>query len=501
MDETESSLWKLLVNSQITFGELIKIEEIKGGKLIGHSYTELKNKAENMSCMLKKLGLERKHIGILGKNSFSWLIAFFAISRVNGISVLADCRLDEEHLLEMFNFTDVEALLYDKDMEVHVSNIKEKADKLKVLICMDEKFGNNEAFSFYRLDCTEDMPVSSPEELCSIVFTSGTTGKIKGVMLSHKNIISNIRAVADAAAFTSENTKLLQILPMHHMYGLTCGVLSSIYLGIPLCINDDITNIFKNMSIFKPTMIMMIPMVINFIHIQLKRFVKKFGLSKREAALKLCGGNLKTIISGGAYLAENVIEDFLDYGIEIMQGYGMTECSPQIATNSFASNKIGSVGKVLKGIEIKILDDEILVRGDNIMIGYYKDPHGTEEAFAGGWLKTGDLGYVTEDNYLYITGRKKYLIILSNGENVSPESIEKYIYSYPDVREALVYNENDSITAEVFMDETIRDEEKANRLKSIINQVNSRLTVYSRITKIKLRNCEFEKTISNKIKR
>ena len=228
-------------------------------------------------------------------------------------------------------------------------------------------------------------------------------------------------------------------------------------------------------------------------------------MPKKVIAKQAFGGNLKTICSGGAYLDPDYVTKFAEYGITILQGYGMTECSPVISNNLAWENKIGSVGKLLPNCEAKIVDEEIWVKGSSVMMGYYKMPEETAETLEDGWLKTGDLGYIDEDNFVYITGRKKNLIILANGENVSPEEIENQICKEDLVKEIIVREKDKVIQAEIFPDYEYAKKKRIHdipaKLQEIIDEYNSNAPVYKRILDLKVRETEFEKNTSKKIKR
>lgn len=257
------------------------------------------------------------------------------------------------------------------------------------------------------------------------------------------------------------------------------------------------------MKLFKPEIVLLVPLVIESIYGKLRDAGNL--MPKKMVAKAAFGGNLKTICSGGAYLDPDYVERFKEYGITILQGYGMTECSPVISTNLEWDNKTGSVGKLLPNCEAKIVDEEIWVRGTSVMQGYYKMQEETDQALEDGWLKTGDLGYVDEDNFLYITGRRKNLIILSNGENVSPEELENQLSRSDLVKEVLVREKDKVIEAEIFPDyeyarkRHVKDIEGG--LRELIDEFNKDMPVYKRIYSLIVREAEFEKTPSKKIKR
>ena len=347
-----------------------------------------------------------------------------------------------------------------------------------------------------------DVEIDS-EKMSSILFTSGTTGRSKGVMLSQQSLMDNATCMDMGEPV---GTVSLSVLPIHHAYCFTCDILACLCAGATICFNDSIMRLVKNLNIFNPHIILLVPMIIQTISYQLSELSAQHPeVPKAMLAKKVFGTSLHTIYSGGAYLNPALIDEFAQYGIELIQGYGMTEFSPRIAANVRGYVKKESVGVVIPGAEVKIEDGEILVKGKSRMIGYYKDEEETSKALSGEWLRTGDLGYIDEDNYLFITGRKKNLIILANGEKVSPEELENKYNGWLLAKELMVYSEDGKIIAEMFPNEDFV------KLKGITNveevfakktdEINAELPLYKRIVKTIVRSSEFDKTASGKIKR
>ena len=301
----------------------------------------------------------------------------------------------------------------------------------------------------------------------------------------------------------------MSVLPIHHIYCFTCDVLLSIRYGTALCINDSMMRIPQNLKLFRPTFLLIVPMIAETIYKQIMAAAKsKPDVPPKAIAQAVFGGRLKGIYSGGAYLPPELVTGYAELGIPIAQGYGMTECSPRISTaNIFEEISMdGDVGKIVNGCEVKITDGEITVKSPSVMQGYYKDPEATAEALdSDGWLHTGDLGYVDEKRRIFITGRKKNLIILSNGENVSPEEIENKFVSSEIAAEVLIYAEDGVITAEIYpnpeLSRTMEKSEMLQKLNAEIRQINDTLTSAKTIRRLRIRDTEFEKTTSKKIKR
>lgn len=344
-----------------------------------------------------------------------------------------------------------------------------------------------------------DEPVDK-ERLCAILFTSGTTGKSKGVMLNHRNLTDN--AVCLDMKIPA-GTVSMTLLPIHHAYCFTMDILKAVYIGMTICINDSLMHVSKNMKLFQPEIILLVPLVIESVYAKLKDAGSL--IPKKLAAKAAFGGKLRIICSGGAYLDPEYIDRFKEYGITILQGYGMTECSPVISTNLEWESKKNSVGKLIPNCEAKTVDEEIWVRGSSVMMGYYKMPGETREALSDGWLRTGDLGYVDEDGFVFITGRKKNLIILANGENVSPEELENQLNREPLVKEVIVSEGDRVLQAEIFPDYDYAKKKHIKqvqeKLQEMLDRFNQDMPAYKKIHKLVVRETEFEKTPSKKIKR
>ncbi len=297
-------------------------------------------------------------------------------------------------------------------------------------------------------------------------------------------------------------TVILSVLPIHHAYCLSMDILKGISLGSIICINDSLMRVAKNIKLFQPNMILMVPLMIESLA---KKLEEAAGLPPEIVKKEVFGEQFHTICSGGAYLNPAYIDLFQKYGITILQGYGMTECAPVISTSVSWNIKKEAVGQLIPNCEAKVVEEELWVRGSSVMLGYYKMPEETKEALYEGWLKTGDLGYVDQDGFVYLTGRKKNLIITKNGENVSPEELENKVAENRLVQEILVREKDGVIEAEIFPDYEYAGKKEITNiedtLQKIIDEYNQNAPVYKRIYNIKVRKTEFEKTPSKKIKR
>ena len=316
-------------------------------------------------------------------------------------------------------------------------------------------------------------------------------------MLTQRNLFDNVMNVDYTAA---PGATVLSVLPIHHAYCLVMDWMKGFSLGACLCINDSMMHMIRNMNIFNPDVMLMVPLMIETIY-------KKIASSESGASTGTFGDRLKIIFTGGAHLEPYYIDEFEKLGVTVLEGYGMSECSPVITSNTPDNFKKGSIGKPLDNVEISFENGEILVKGSSVMKGYYKMEEETAKALKDGWLHTGDKGYLDEDGYLYINGRVKNLIILSNGENVSPEEIENKLSLNPLVAEIIVSGENNGLTASIYPDMELvqkdclsEDEVKAS-LQTLIDHYNSNQPTYRHITKIIIRDEPFKRNTTGKIKR
>ena len=467
------------------------------------TFCDLDRDSMSVSRMVEALGMKGKHTAVLGTTTYHWIASFFGIVNSASVAVPIDAQLAAADICELLNRADVEMLIFDEIRADVAAMAKQACPQIQHIISLqaeEEKDGILSWSSLIHQYQGEYETEIQPEQLCTILFTSGTTGKSKGVMLSHRNLTDN--AVCLDMKIPA-GTVTMTLLPINHVYCLTMDIIKGIYIGVTSCINDSIMHVQKNLKLFKPDMVLLVPLVIESIYAKLKAAGNV--MPKKMVAHAAFGGNLKTICSGGAYLDPEYVDRFAEYGITILQGYGMTECSPVISTNLPWESKKGSVGKLMPNCEAKIVDEEIWVRGSSVMMGYYKMPEETAETLEDGWLKTGDLGYVDEDNFVYITGRKKNLIILANGENVSPEEIENQFSRFDLVKEILVREKDTLIEAEIFPDYEYAKKKHVKdiqaKLQEMIDEYNKDVPVYKRIHSLIVRETEFDKTTAKKIKR
>lgn len=517
-----------------------------------HSYTfiQLREDVDALGTKLLSMGLKGKHFALIGDSSYSYVVSYLAVACGVGVVVPLDKELSIDDLHKLVCKSDAEILLYSQSLHDDVMEMRGMCPELKTYINISMHERSEDTLSILDLleegrreinegnDEFKNMDIDR-NSLSSILFTSGTTGVNKGVMLSHKNMLTVIHSAFSMFRFSEVS---FSVLPINHTYEFNLHVLGCIYGGMTLCFNDSIKHVKDNLLTYQPGMTLMVPMIVESLYkniwkeaeknnlskhlrygVWFSNIIRKVGIDRRALFFKpihkSLGGNLKVIVCGGAPLRPDIVKGFDDFGIAIYNGYGITECAPLISTNCTIKSIPGSVGYVIPDNRVRIADTdddgigEIQVQGDNVMMGYYNDPVSTRKTFTSdGWFKTGDLGYMDRKGALYITGREKNLIILANGKNVHPEELEEYILenlSY--VKEVVVFaplsqdGQDVMIMAEAFIDQDYLVEVGIDRaketLKEDIQRLNKKLSVYKRIHDVKLREEEFEKTSTRKIKR
>lgn len=498
-----STIREILVGAEQRFsdGDAVRYK-ISKNEIETKSYTQLKKDSESFSRMLAETGEQGNHIAILGMTSYEWLVAYLGTVNSGSVAVPLDAGLPADEICELADRADVTVFVLDAVRPDVAEAIREKCPKLKTLIIMQQEEDDSRALSFWktvRAHAGSFDYEPEPDSLCTIMFTSGTTGKSKGVMLTHRNLAENATCLDMKIP---ERTVILSVLPIHHAYCLSMDILKGMSIGSIICINDSLIRVAKNIKLFKPEMILMVPLMIETMA---KKLEEASMLPAKLVKGQVFGRQLHTICSGGAYLDPKYIDMFNKYDITILQGYGMTECSPVISTTVSWNIRKESVGQLVPNCEAKTVDGELWVRGSSVMQGYYKMPEETADTLEDGWLRTGDLGYVDEDGFVYLTGRKKNLIITKNGENVSPEELENALSTNRIVQEVLVRENRGVIEAEIYPDpdyvkkKRIRDVQ--GELQKIIDDYNLHSAPHKKIYSLIVRETEFEKTTSRKIKR
>lgn len=475
------------------------------GNVVKKTYSEFRDDVNAVGTYFYAHNFrEGSHIALLGLNSYEWLVTFFAIVNGGNVALPMDARQPVENIIKLCASGDCAALAYSPEFAPAIPAFRNSLSQIPAadargfvdlaFTCFPEWVEEGKRYIASGDTSFIDFEINA-EEMCALVYTSGTTGIPKGVMLSQKNIAANINQAC--TNFVLEGNGLSP-LPMHHMFGLIVGHLMVFNYNKPCYIVRNMRNIMKDLQIAKPRCLFVVPMIIETFAKQFRVMAKRAGGTLApEQVRAMTGGNLEFIICGGAPLSPVYVKMFRQFGIEILNGYGITECSPVLAVNRNKDMCDGSVGPVLFGCEVMIDDDgEILARGDNIMLGYYKDPEATAEAMKGGWFHTGDIGKI-EDHYLFITGRTKNLIITSSGENISPEEMEEKILIDPAVAEAVVYEQDNVLAVQIYPEK----EAGAPReyFDALLDRVNKGEPVYRQLKKLIMRDEPFIRNSTGKI--
>ncbi len=525
--------------------------------LLSLTYRNLSAKFLQQAAGYAAAGLAGKRIAIIGETSVEWVTSYVAAIAAGGIAVPMDRELDVEQIEGFFAFAEVDAVVYSHSFNEKFATLAEHHPTVKTQIPLDPEKGTYEDRPYILpyaklMELGEDgvkdgydYPDSTdPDRMIEMLFTSGTTGTSKCVALSEKNIISAMNAACETVDFSPEDA-IVSVLPIHHTYEL-CIMLAALNYGMNIAINDSLKHVLKNFALFQPTGLVLVPLFVSTMNKKIWEEAKKGGkdtmlkaLTKLSRAARelnfdlrqvffkqvtgAFGGRLNKIICGGAPLNPELADTFGEFGIDVFEGYGITECSPLIAVSPYYAPKKGSVGPAVPCCEVRIDSDhfndkgfgegEIQVKGDNVMLGYYKNPEETAKVFTeDGWFCTGDIGYMDNDGYIFITGRKKYVIISDNGKNVFPEEIEEYLTKLDSVAECVVLgrkNPEDGgvlLTAIIYpqLDQFADPKDHAaieETVNAQIKKLNRKLVSYKQVRNIEFRYEPFEKTTSKKIKR
>lgn len=538
----------LFRSSAAVFGDKIQYYYDEDGERKELSYSDFWNAMRAFGTALYKYGLDNARIAVVGDTHPYWLAAFAAVMSTPSVIVPLDKELDDDEMIAFMKKARCTAVVYTSSMNKRLTSRKEDLSFIEFFIPIHphgEDFAGGRVLSFDDFLSEgrimleegdrrfEDTPIDM-EKMSALLFTSGTTGSSKGVMLSHKNLAATTRSSCLATQYGSSST-FVSVLPVHHTFELTCQHLAMGNLGGTVLINESLRYATKNFKEFKPTALILVPLFLETVHKKIWNEIRKKGIERRvRSAMKLAlgmlrvgvdirpklfsditaafGGQLRSVIVGGAPIDPEIIKDFYAFGITVLQGYGITECSPLISVNRPGRVRFDSVGEEVATCHVRIEqiegspegEGEILAKGDNVMIGYYEDEEATAAAFTDdGYFRTGDIGYVDKDGFIYITGRKKNVIIASNGKNVFPEEIEERLMRMEIIKECVVLQRGEDIVALIYPDpEAGKSEaELANEIRDGITALNKSLPTYKHIAKFELRTEEFEKTPTRKIKR
>ena len=530
-------------------GNKIAFKYKVGDEIKEVTYNNFQNDTIYLGTGLHFLGITNSHIAVIGENSYDWITVYLTVLKSNSVIVPVDKELPVSDIINVLKHSDSEVLFYSKKFDKYITEISEALPNIKYFIGFDNKDDNEKILSYKKLMETgkklfengntsySEIKKTDTNKLKMLVYTSGTTGMAKGVMLSEHNLVS---CVYYGLQVSTVYTTCLSVLPYHHTYEAVAGLLVALHHHCTICINDSLKAVLKNLQLYKPDYIYLVPAFAEIFYkkiwanaketgkdkalrimIKVSNGLRKVGIDLRKKLFKSVhqafGGNLIKIVCGGAPIRPELGKFFNDIGLNLINGYGITECSPLVSANRDYFNDCSTVGVVLPCCDIKFEnvtpdgDGEICVKGDIVMMGYYKNPELTKEVLVDGWFKTGDYGRFNDKHQLIINGRKKNLIVLENGKNVFPEEIENYIMGIPYVQEVIVVGiKNNSgsetgLCAEVFLNadkvKELNITDAKAKLKEDISEACKNLPVYKHISKILIRDKEFEKTTTNKIKR
>ncbi len=549
------SIQDMLVKSAGKYGDKLALEDLKDTPIPKVTYNSLLKYVLKFGIALRELGIpERSHIAVIGENRVQWCIAYLTAMCFNYVVVPIDSRLNSSEILNIIHESDATAIVFSETFDGMLKEEKHTLKHLKYYINMDLLTKKDGILSMSELinesrGCTIDsLPKIDPKAMSVIIFTSGTLGRAKGVMLSQRNLTSNLIAMTSMVKITPED-RFLSVLPIHHTYECTCGFLCPLYAGSSVHYARTLKTVVDDLQQVKATILLGVPLLFDKmfkrIHkgiqenkvksiivpplMKLTDFAEKFGWksAKKSVFSELhhkFGGHIRIFIAGGAAPDPMVAKGLRAFGFTFIQGYGLTETSPILTLNQLDNFKDEAAGLPLPGVEISIDSPnedgvgEVWAKGTNVMLGFYKNEQATKDVFENGWFKTGDLGFIDNDGFLHICGRKKNVIISRSGKNVFPEEIEDILKRSPYIQECLVYGEDDPkldevIAAQIFVDaEAFIELSEARGVQitpELINEVigeevkkaNAELSGFKQVKKFTIREQEFEKTTTQKIKR
>lgn len=528
----------------------IKVEE---GKYQIYTHKEVRNMINNLGTALINLGLKGKRIAVIGKNRYEWEIAYLSIVCGTGIVVPLDKSLPANELELLIERSDIEAIFYTKKYSDIIQNIKfSEKNKLKHLISMDSDEHGEGIYSQKELIQTGKKLIEegnkeflnaqiNPKEMNIMLFTSGTTSKSKVVALSHENVCTNLMDIGSVLDVTQEDV-FLSILPIHHVFECTVGFLFSLYKGAETVFCDGLRHIVENLNEYHVTVMACVPGIYERIFMMIRKKLEKQGkieeileneekyknssMQKKKEVFKeihdMLGGKIKLLISGAAALDKTIEEKYRLLGLNLVQGYGLTETSPVVAVGTNKNYKLGSIGKTVPSVEAKLIDvnddgiGELVVRGSSVMLGYYENEKVNKKSLQDGWFYTGDLAKIDEEGYIFICGRKKSVIVLKNGKNIFPEEMENLVNKIEGIKESFIFGKiqsndenNIKINVKIVFDRDVikdvykveKDEDIYKVLSKKIKEVNQTMPSYKAIRGMILTEEPLIKTTTNKIKR
>lgn len=496
----------------VQYHDLDAIRWLEKKEIKSLSYGELRKRSANISRGLQAEAFDHAHITLIGTTTVEWVCAYLGIITGNCAAVPLDPQMSIDDLADRVRRSDATGLFLGGACLAMLPALLEACPALRRVWVLEGKLPEQligdarieMLNTLEELGAASDVDVTpSRDDIAMIIFTSGTTGVPKGVMLTQSNLAENVEALSFKSGI---GVPLLNVLPIHHAFCLVMDWLRGFNAAAVICINDSFVHMVRNMGIFRPKSMLMVPLMIETLCKRLAHADPQ--LPKEAVAKKLFGGDLRFIFSGGAHLEPEYIDMLAEYGITVLEGYGMSECSPVISANMPYSYRPGSVGKALPNVELAFSDEgEILVKGSSVMREYYNMPDETNEVLREGWLHTGDKGYLDEDGFLFVNGRIKNLIILANGENVSPEEIEGRLALEGLVGEVVVTGKGTGLIAHIYPDQeavavaALSESQVRDRLQAALDAYNKDQPSYKQLVGLIVRKHPFAKTATHKIKR
>ena len=489
------------------------------------SYPQFKADIDALCVYFVEMGLKNEKIALYAENSYEWIVTYFAAICSDNVIVPIDKEITGAEVKNLVNDCEAKVLVCSATKKAAIDENRDAMNTVETVIVVSEY---EELFAKGRELIAEGKDeilsiVPDVEKLCALIYTSGTTGKPKGVMLCQRNLIYDM---VNSCRNLLEPPNTVALLPLNHTFGMMACVLCQVYAGHITYLNHSLRNVLKDINTLKPCHVSVVPLFVETFYkgiwknakksgkdkalkilIKVSNGLRKAGIDMRRVFFKSVidafGGNLEMIISGGAPIDLKIAKGFEDLGITLISGYGITECSPIVSTDRNKDYKFGSVGLPIPGVEVRVDnpdengEGELLIKGPIVMMGYYNNPEATAEVFDGDWFRSGDYGRIDEEGFIFITGRKKNIIITPNGKNVYPEEIEAVIQHVEGVNEVVVFEGDDVICAEIY---TETPEEKE-RIKADVLALNKELPSFKHVQKVLFRDTEFEKTTTKKIKR
>lgn len=548
------SVQDMILKSIVNFDDKLALEDLADNPISRMTYKQLHDYIVRFGKALLSIGLrERDHIAVISENRVQWSLTYLTSMCFNMVIVPIDKNLSQNEILNIIHESEAKGIVFSDSFEPLMKEKRDSLLNLKYYINMDSREHKSGIYSMPKMiegqnAKIERLPHINPEEMSEIIFTSGSLGRAKGVMLSQKNISANLMAMTSMIRIGPED-RFLSVLPIHHKYECTCGMLCPLYGGGSVHYARSLKTVVDDLQKVKATILLGVPLLYDKMFkkiykgiqenklkskvipplITLTNIFQSFGWKSSKKLIfkelhQRFGGHIRLFIAGGAAPDPKVAKGLREFGFGFVQGYGLTETSPIVALNRVYSFKDNAAGLPLPGLQVKINNPdskgigEIYVKGDSVMIGYYRNKKLTEESFDDGWFKTGDIGSFDEDGFLHINGRQKNVIISKSGENVFPEEIEDILNRNPFVQECMVYGEKDDKHSEIIAVQIVTDAEAfieyaekknvsitpelvTSIISDAVKEANKELPAFKQIRKFYIRDSEFEKTTTQKIKR